>query len=225
MADYLMELSDHVAQRLTEPAQRYSVEVAVYSNRIEADNGDRCIWFMGTGCKYYVLMCDGMGTGLGAVDEGKTAATLLKKLLCAGFPAKYALRTLNSLCVLRGRSGAVTADLAEISLDSGKATLYKWGAAPSYLLHRASAEKIGTAGPPPGLSVTDTRETAHQLSLRRGETLVLVSDGVGEEEALHCCATLAGQPPGDVAAALLACGQLGGEDDATVVVIRLEPGT
>ena len=81
MAEYLMELSDSVAQRRHEPAQRYSVEVAVYSNRREADNGDRCIWFAGTQCRYYVLMCDGMGTGLGAVEEGKTAANLLKKPL------------------------------------------------------------------------------------------------------------------------------------------------
>ena len=221
MADYLMELSDNVAQRLNEPAPRYSVEVAVYANRVEADNGDRCIWFMGTGCKYYVLMCDGMGTGLGAVDEGKTAAALLKKLLCAGFPAKYALRTLNSLCVLRGRSGAVTADLAEISLDSGKATLYKWGAAPSYLLHRGSAEKIGTAGPPPGLSLTDQRETVTQLSLRRGEWLVMLSDGVEGEDSVRGWAEVPAASPGELAAELLA--RTDGErgDDATAAVVRL----
>ena len=41
------------------------------------------------------------------------------------------------------------------SLDTGHATLYKWGAAPSWLLRRGSAEKIGTATPPPGISVTD----------------------------------------------------------------------
>lgn len=221
MADYLMELSDNVAQRLTEPAQRYSVEVAVYSNRREADNGDRCIWFMGTGCRYYVLMCDGMGTGLGAVDEGKTAASLLKKLLCAGFPAKYALRTLNSLCVLRGRSASVTADLAEICLDSGKATLYKWGAAPSYLLRRSSAEKIGTAGPPPGLSLTDQRETVTQLSLRRGEWLLMLSDGVAGEEALPGWADGTSASPGELAVELLAHSEDAIADDATAAVIAL----
>ena len=221
MADYLMELSDSVAQRLSEPAQRYSVEVAVYSNRHESDNGDRCIWFMGTGCKYYVLMCDGMGTGLGAVDEGKSAASLLKKLLCAGYPAKYALRTLNSLCVLRGRSGAVTADLAEISLDSGKATLYKWGAAPSYLLRRSSAEKIGTAGPPPGLSLTDQRETVTQLSLRRGEWLLMLSDGVDGEESLRGWADAPSASPGELAVELLAGSEGERGDDATAAVVRL----
>ena len=221
LADYLMELSDNVAQRLNEPVPRYSVEVAVYSNRVEADNGDRCIWFMGTGCKYYVLMCDGMGTGLGAVDEGKTAAGLLKKLLCAGLPAKYALRTLNSLCVLRERSGAVTADLAEICLESGKVTLYKWGAAPSYLLHRGSAEKIGTAGPPPGLSLTDQRETVTQLSLRRGEWLVMLSDGVDGEGSLRGWAEVASASPGELATQLLAGTDGHRGDDATAAVVRL----
>lgn len=221
MADYLMELSDSVAQRLTEPVQHYSVEVAVYANRLEADNGDRCIWFMGTGCKYYVLMCDGMGTGLGAVDEGKTAAGLLKKLLCAGFPAQYALRTLNSLCVLRDRSGAVTADLAEICLDSGKVMLYKWGAAPSYLLHRGSAEKIGTAGPPPGLSLTDQRETVTQLSLRRGEWLVMLSDGVDGEGSLRGWAEVPSASPGELAIQLLSGTDGERGDDATAAVVRL----
>ena len=112
----------------------------------------------------------------------------------------------------------------EILVDTGRGTLYKWGAAPSYLIGGLGAEKIGTAGPPPGLSVTDTRETAHQLSLRRGETLVLVSDGVGEEEALHCCLRMASASPGELANGLLTCSRFGGEDDATVVLVELDPG-
>ena len=132
------------------------------------------------------------------------------------------MRSLNSLCALRSRAGAVTVDLLELELDTGKAYLYKWGAAPSYLLSHSGAEKIGTAGPPPGLSVTDARETVYRLSLRRGELLVLASDGIGEEEALHTCMKMAGHQPGELAKSLLACSRLGGEDDATVVTVRLE---
>lgn len=99
--------------------------------------------------------------------------------------------------------------------------LYKWGAAPSYVVSRLGAEKIGTAGPPPGLSVTDCQEMTERLSLRRGEMLVMVSDGVGEEEALRCCLDNSDRSPGELATQLLTRGQLGGEDDATVVIIRL----
>ncbi len=221
LSEYLQDLSDGLARRADSVAACYEPQVQVFGNRPEADNGDRCLMFAGTQCRYYVLLCDGMGTGLGAVHEGKAAADILRRLLTAGYPAQYALQSLNSLCALRSRAGAVTVDLLELQLDTGKGMLYKWGAAPSYQVSKFGAEKIGTAGPPPGLSVTDCRETAHRLSLRRGEMLVMVSDGVGEEEALHCWLSLAGCTAGELASGLLTCSQLGGEDDATVVTVRL----
>lgn len=221
---FLRELSDQLARRPDTAQPGFSPAVHIYSNRPEADNGDRCIRFPGVQSKYYVLLCDGMGTGLGAVQEGKTALQILKRLLTAGYPAEYALRSLNSLCALRERAGAVTVDLAEIKLDTGKTTLYKWGAAPSYLVTNQGVEKLGIAGPPPGLSVTDCRETVEKFSLRTGELLVMVSDGVGEEEAMVCCQTMANRPTPDLATALLSCGKLGGIDDATVVLVQLTSG-
>ena len=221
LSEYLQDLSDGLARRMDGIGACYEPLVQVYGNRPAADNGDRCLMFAGTQSRYYVLLCDGMGTGLGAVQEGKTAADLLRRLLSAGYPADYALQSLNSLCALRNRAGAVTVDLLELELETGKARLYKWGGAPSYLVSKVGAEKIGTAGPPPGLSVTDSRETSHRLSLRRGEMLLLVSDGVGEEEALRCCLRMVGAAPGELACALLTCAQLGGEDDATVVTVSL----
>ena len=224
LAEFLQELSDQLARRGTTAAQIFTPRVAVYSNRAEADNGDRCLRFAGVGCRYYVLLCDGMGTGLGAVQEGKTAGSLLRQLLSAGYPARHALRSINSLCALRDRAGAVTVDLAELQLDSGKAVLYKWGAAPSYLVSGVGAERIGTAGPPPGLSVTDCQEMTEKLSLRREQTLVLVSDGIEAEEALRCCVDGMGEPPGELASRLLECSSTEPDDDATVVMIRLIVG-
>ena len=223
LAEYLQDLSDELGKRIKSAIPRYKPQISVCANRGEGENGDRFQCFAGTGCSYYILLCDGMGTGIGAVDEGRHATALMKKLLTAGFPAEYALRSLNSLCALRGMAGAVTVDLAQLQLDTGKVLLYKWGAAPSYLLTAAGAEKIGTAGPPPGLSVTDARETVERLSLRRGETLVLCSDGVGGEDALRCWFAEADEPPGELAARILEAGKLRSQDDATVAVVRLVP--
>ncbi len=222
LSEFLQDLSDRLSRR-TEPTAVYSPQVAVFGNRPEEDNGDRCLRFMGTEGRYYVLLCDGMGTGLGAVQEGRTAGAMLKRLLSAGYPAEYALRSINSLCALRDRAGAVTMDLAEIRLDTGRVSLYKWGAVPSYLITALGAEKIGTAGPPPGLSVTDYRERTEHLTLRRGQLLVMVSDGVGEDLALRCCVAGVGDTPGELATALLTGAETEGQDDATVVVISLEP--
>ena len=120
-------------------------------------------------------------------------------------------------------AGAATVDMAELQLDTGKVMLYKWGAAPSYLLHGGSIEKIGTAGPPPGLSVTEGREKVERLSLRRGEVLILLSDGVGGEDALQCRFSDGELPLQEIAAKVLDSGDAHSGDDATVAVIRLSP--
>ena len=224
LASFLQQLSDQLPRRGDRLRPQYHPLVQVCSAGKENANGDKCIWFSGTGCRYYVLLCDGMGTGLGASQEGQTAASLLRQMLSAGFPAEHALRSLNSLLALRGRAAAVTVDLAEIRLDSGRVTVYKWGAAPSYLVYDAMAEKIGTAGPPPGMSVTNARETAQRLSLRRGEVLILVSDGVDGEAVQRRIHALWELPPGELAAKLLESCAQGCEDDATVAVITLKPG-
>lgn len=223
LSTYLQELSDQLCRRADGGKPGYIPYARAYGNRPEGENGDRFLSFPGTRSRHYVLLCDGMGTGLGAVHEGRTAGNILRRLLTAGYPAEHALRSLNSLCALRDRAGAVTVDLAELYLDTGKVFLYKWGAAPSYLVSSNGADKLGVAGPPPGLGVTDYQETKQQLALRRGEILVLASDGLAQEQVLRCCRTMAGSGAGELASALLACGQIGTEDDATLVLIRLDP--
>lgn len=223
LGDFLRRLADDLPRRGQRPRAWFRAEAAARSRSKELANGDRCLAFPGAECRYYVLLCDGMGTGLGAAQEGQSAISLLRQMLTAGFPAAHALRTLNSILALRGSAGAVTVDLAELYLDTGHATLYKWGAAPSWLLRRGSAEKIGTATPPPGLSVTESRETVEKLSLRRGEALVLLSDGVDGEGISRRSDLTPDMPPGELAAKILEYGRGKQMDDATAAVIRLRP--
>ena len=223
LSDYLRQLADRLPRSSPRSTVEFRIEVAARSRGKEGANGDTCLAFSGSDCRYYVLLCDGMGTGLGAAREGHDAANLIKQMLSAGFPAEYALDSLNSLLALRGTAGAVTADLAEIHLDTGHAHLYKWGAAPSWILSRSGAEKIGTATSPPGISVQETRCAAKKLSLRRGEVLILLSDGVDGED-VQCLSDLSPDaPPGELAAKILERGCGSGEDDATAAVVRLRP--
>lgn len=219
---YLQRLSDQLPRRGERLRAYYRLEVSARSRGKERANGDRCLAFPGTGCKYYVLLCDGMGTGLGAAQEGQSTGELLRQMLSAGFPPEHAFRSVNSILALRGQAGAVTLDLAEVRLDSGRVSLYKWGAAPSFLLRKNGTEKIGTATPPPGITLEDARETVDRLSLRRGEMLILVSDGAEIGELLRR-GGVGPLPPGELAEWLLKeCGSAG-EDDATVAVLRLSP--
>lgn len=223
LGDYLRSLADRLPRRGEAAEIAFRVEVSARSRGKERANGDKCLAFPGPGRRYFVLLCDGMGTGLGAAQAAQTASELMKKMLLAGFPADHAIKSLNSLLVLRGSAGEVTLDLTELRLDSGIATIYKWGAAPSWVLTRRGAEKIGTATPPPGLRIMQARETVEKLSLRRGETLILLSDGVDGEDALRQFDLTPDAPPGELAAKILEKGCRSGEDDATVAVVRLRP--
>ena len=98
-----------------------------------------------------------------------------------------------------------------------------WGAAPSILISERLIDKIGTAGPPPGLSVSEGREMVDRLSLCRGEVLVLLSDGVDGEVIRSGIALHSQRPPEAIAAEILERGTREGQDDATVAVIRLVP--
>jgi stage II sporulation protein E len=221
MGEFLQQVSDQLARRSDPVRTCFDSDVQVFSNCADWENGDRCTVFMGVRDLQYVILCDGMGRGVGAAQEGKSALQLLRRLLTAGYPGHAAIRCLNSLCALRSRAGAVTVDLLEIELEKGRAKLYKWGAAPSYLMGRMGVERIGVPGPPPGLSVSEQQEQQYRFSFGRGERLVLVSDGVGEENAMHCCSVKADAPTEELAQALLRQGILAGEDDATVVIVTL----
>ena len=223
LAEYLRSLADQLPRRGERRAAEYRIEISARSAGKERANGDRCMAFAGSGYRYYILLCDGMGTGLGAAWEGQSAGELLRQMLTSGFPPEHALRSINSILTLRGQAGAVTLDLAEVRLDSGNAAVYKWGAAPSWLLKRGGTEKIGTATPPPGISVSESKETVVRLSLRRGEVLIMTSDGVEVEEALRRMELTPDAPPGELAEGLLEKGRGRGEDDATAVAIRIRP--
>lgn len=221
LSGFLRQLADRLAEKDTAAAVLFHPRVWVFSRAQEGENGDRCLRFAGVEGKYYVLLCDGMGTGSGASRESRRAAAMLRRMLCAGFPPEHALTSLNSICALADRAGAVTVDLVEICLFTGKAVVYKWGAAPSYLISRGGAERIGAVTPPPGLGVTRIHQTSHGVSLRREQILVMVSDGVDSGQALRCCADCVGQTVQQVGQCLLGRLQDAHADDATAVVIQL----
>ena len=219
-AAMLRQLSEELPRRQERKRIRYGVTAALRTRGKGPENGDRWASFPGTRGRYFVLLCDGMGTGPGAGEEGARATKLLRQLLAADFSPADALGSLNAQLTLGGRAGAVTVDLAELRLDTGEAVLYKWGAAPSWRVKDGKAEKIGTATPPPGLSVGSGGLWKGRLSLRGEGLLIMLSDGVDGEEVPRRVALAEDAAPGDLAERLLEGER---EDDATAAVIRLYP--
>lgn len=219
LSDLLSSLSDRLPERIFRGQAKYRVQISSRSRGRNYTDGDRVLAFPGAYCRYYVVLCDGMGTGFGAAEEGRQAAGLLRNMLSAGISPSGALGGLNSQLTLLGRGGAVTVDLAELRLDSGTVWMYKWGASPSWLLGHGRAERIGEPSVPPGMEIGASREQITRLALGHGQVLVMLSDGVEGERAALWAQDIGGEP--GILAQRIVAESSGGEDDATAVVIRM----
>ncbi len=183
--------------------------------------GDRGVCFLGKDDQYYVVLCDGMGTGQEAARLSSYAIRLIEKLLRGGMEPEAALRLLNGNMLLRGGGTFSTVDLLQMDLHSGVAHLYKWGAAPSYWRNGDRIRCIGTATPPPGvgaelLSVPEK----FKLSMKSGELLVMISDGAYGAETEETISSYMGASTRELAALLVSA--MKGEDDMTAIVISLD---
>lgn len=83
LSDAMRELSDRLPQGQRKGA-RYRVLVSARSCSREHADGDRVAAFPGVGGKYYVLLCDGMGTGQDAAAESREMVALITQMLQSG---------------------------------------------------------------------------------------------------------------------------------------------
>ena len=204
---------------------RYLPEVGFRSQGRMEDtvSGDRGVTFR-QGRFFYLILCDGMGTGPGAAAEAGAAISILRSLLQSGAEPAEAMEFLNGIYILREDGGFATVDLLRTDLHSGEAELLKWGAAPSYLKGRQEVEKLGTTTPPPGIGIGEEYQPETvKLSLAKGELLVLTSDGAGGESAERFLRQYDGLSPRELASGIVNCSQSQGEDDRTAVVVTLRP--
>lgn len=196
----------------------------------ETVSGDAQAWFKTDSGALYILLCDGMGSGPDAGKESALAIRLLERFLKAGVEPEAALKTLNSALALRNEEegGFTTVDLLRVDLFTGAASLYKFGAAPTYVKKGKSVSRISGAALPVGLASGDqVAPDVTGLNLDAGDTVVLVSDGItsGREDAWlrKALAEDQGGAPKDLARILVENGETGPQDDRTALVVRIAP--
>ena len=197
-----------------------SVNLCCAGKESKESCGDRGVCFSAPNAIYYVLLCDGMGTGDDAARLSTHTVHLLKRLLQRGLAPMAALKLLNGSMLLRGSSSFSTVDLLQLDLHTGQAQLYKWGAAPSYRRDNDRIEIIGTGGLPPGVGVEFTPEQ-YNFSLRNGELLVMLSDGAYSHDAQSAVEAYRNVSARELAALLIA--QTQADDDMTAIVVTLLP--
>ena len=193
-------------------------------------SGDAFDQFCDTAGRAQMLLCDGMGTGRPAAVDGRMAAKLTAQLLRAGFAAESAARLVNVALNLKSadRESGATLDLLTVDLYTGRAGLFKAGAAPSFVVRGGMPYALEGNSLPMG--VVDTlvgRSTA--FSLDSGDWVVMVSDGVltdGSEwllQQLQLCAKLDHTPAHAAETIADAAVRRAGDrqDDITVEVLQL----
>ena len=226
MSELLEENARQLRSVQVTPQEAYTVKigVAAQGRRGARISGDRGVCFHTDDGRLYAILCDGMGTGQDAAQESTTAVDTLSDLLQAGMQPDHAMEFLNGMYILRDTGCFSTMDVLELSLITGQGTLYKWGAAPSYVKSGKIVKKLGTAAPPPGLGVGSTSSAeVIRLSLWGGDMLVLVSDGVVREETEDLLRSYDGENVKELSSLLTAQAEAaGGEDDMTAAVFRLD---
>lgn len=124
------------------------------------------------------ILSDGMGSGSLAAIDSSMAAALIARLCAAGATPPAALRLVNSAMLIKsGDESLATVDICRADLYKGSVTLYKAGAAPSYVKKSGRVGFVESSSLPAGiLNSVQFEETS--LLLCEGDILLMVSDGV-----------------------------------------------
>lgn len=166
-------------------AEKLSVSIGVGVSKKEGENvsGDNGIYFKNDDGNAYMLLSDGMGTGSGAAAESKTSIALLENLLRAGIDTKEAIKIVFPIFAMRDESGGgfATLDILKLNLFSGECQILKYGAVQSYIKTDGSITRIDCTTLPPGVCTDTPDPDIADTTLKAGDTVVMLSDGITGE--------------------------------------------
>ncbi len=178
------------------------------------------------------FICDGMGSGLEASEASEMCILLLQKLLAMGMDTEGVRTAINLTAAFLHRRNDTThcectstLDACVLDLRTAKAQFYKCGAAPTYIFRDGFPFKLRSRTMPMG--IMGKADIGHiDMELLPGDTVVMVSDGVGEDkneffdylrdklitfDAKQLTETI-----------MEYANNLGCDDDASVVVLKVE---
>ena len=193
---YLEKLSEVLGTRMCRPetaaegtarlvlaeAEPLAVKVGIAAMKKEGEriSGDRGACFKTDSGVLCVILSDGMGCGDDAAKESGEVIEILEGFLRSGMDPAVAMKTLNSVMLLKSADhwGFATVDLMCIDMFTGETCFYKYGAAPSYVMNGKSIQRIKCETLAPGLTGAGVAPDVVRMRLRPGSTAIIASDGV-----------------------------------------------
>lgn len=140
-------------------------------------SGDTCEMITLPQGRTAILVSDGMGCGKEASDDSAEAITLLKELLVAGFDAQTAVKTVNSLLLLRkDRERFPTADVLIINKYTGEADFIKLGTPPAFIKRQSEVIVIKDDTLPLG-ALAEVGSEPIRIPLENDDYIVMMTDG------------------------------------------------
>lgn len=162
--------------------RRFSVSFG--AARSSAEKGDPCgdnICRIDNGEDYfYAVICDGMGQGSRAAFASGVSIGFLKQMLEAKMSVETSLSVLNAWLRADREECSVSIDILKIDLLTGKAAIYKGGAAASYLRRGRDVFPIESEGFPVGI-LKQTAAIRTDIDLCAGDVIMMGSDGIDPE--------------------------------------------
>ncbi len=194
-------------------------------------NGDCITRFECTDGRYYVLICDGMGTGGEASLTARICSAFLEEILRAGADMTVALTMLNNYMRSRSLECSAGIDLMEIDRYTGEARFVKSGAAPSFVIREGRLFRLCSKTVPIGILRALDAEMI-RFTLEKGDIIVMLSDGVTEnfEDSAWLCDMLSTRAvtdssPAEIAQRIVAAARAGVDpsrrDDVSAAVMKI----
>jgi stage II sporulation protein E len=219
-----------------QPAKLFDIETRVAKMPKEGSvlSGDsQCVIEL-PDAKTAVILSDGMGSGPNAALESEAVIGNLRQLLQAGFDRDFAIRTVNSILILKSPEDSfATIDVAILDLVSANAEFVKVGASPSFIIRDDEVLVVQGKSLPVGILNTVDIDTS-KVVLQDGDILVMATDGIiesprrvasKEEWVSNMLRTIESGDPDVIANTLLrrAIESTGGVavDDLTVVATKI----
>jgi stage II sporulation protein E len=130
--------------------------------------------------KELIALSDGMGVGEKASAESQTAIRLLENMLNSGFDKEMALKSINSVLLLKSTSETfATVDMVMIDLYTAEVDFIKVGCAPTFVKRGRKVGVVTSNSLPIGI-LDELDMVNEKRSLCPRDMLVMVSDGVLE---------------------------------------------
>ncbi len=231
-APALTEQGGRVFVTLTERAA-LSVETGVCQLACSPSGicGDAYSSFSDGRGRAYMIISDGMGSGGRAAVDGAMASGLMTRLIKAGFGYDCSLNIVNSSMLFKSTDESLaTVDLMCIDLFSGRADMFKAGAAPTVVRRSGRCGVAQSTSLPAGI-LREVGFDKATVKLKVGDIALMLSDGVVAEGTDWICSELAAWGEGsarELAEHIAHCAQRrrsdNHQDDITVLAAIVRKG-